>query len=79
MEEWLPEAVGCGEDEAFSEAVAAELRPAALAEFEAAQAAVFLAGAEVYIFSCGSNERALTVCKDDRHCAVQRHVKTQKV
>lgn len=45
--EWLPEAAGAGEDGAFPEAVAAELRPAALAAFEEAQAAVFLAGAEV--------------------------------
>lgn len=47
VEKWLPEAVGGGEDAGFTEALAAELRPAALAEFEKAQAAVFLAGAEV--------------------------------
>jgi hypothetical protein len=47
VEKWLPEAVGAGEDAGFAEALAAELRPAALAEFEKAQAAVFLAGAEV--------------------------------
>jgi len=47
VEKWLPEAVGGGEDAGFAEALAAELRPAALAEFEEAQAAVFLAGAEV--------------------------------
>ncbi len=47
VEEWLPDAVGAGESSAFLEALAADLRPATLAEFDKAIAAVFLAGAEV--------------------------------
>ncbi len=47
VEGWLPEAVGAGEEAGLPEAIAAELRPGALAEYERAQAAVFLAGAEV--------------------------------
>ena len=47
VEEWLPDAAGAGEDGTFPEAVAEQIRPAAIAQFEEAQAAIFLAGAEV--------------------------------
>ena len=47
VEEWLPEAVGAGDSSDLTEALAADLRPAAFAEYEKALAAVFLAGAEV--------------------------------
>lgn len=47
LEEWLPDAVGAGEDCSFTESLAAELTPVALAEYQEAQAAIFLAGAEV--------------------------------
>ena len=47
MEEWLPEAVGAGGSSDLTEVLAADLRPAAVAEYEKALAAVFLAGAEV--------------------------------
>lgn len=47
MEEWLPEAIGAGEATGLTEVLAAHLRPGALAEFDKALAAVFLAGAEV--------------------------------
>ena len=47
IHEWLPEAAGAGEGGTFVEVLAADLRPAALAEYERMQAAVFSAGAEV--------------------------------
>ncbi len=48
IEDWVPDAAGAGEGGVFPQAVAEQLRPAALAEFENAQAAIFLAGAEVW-------------------------------
>jgi len=45
--EWLPEAEGAGEAGELPAALAAALRPGALAEYERALAAVFVAGAEV--------------------------------
>lgn len=51
VEEWIPDAEGAGEDGGFAEAVAADIRPAAALEFDKAQAAIFLAGAEVSPFS----------------------------
>jgi len=46
--EWLPEAEGAGEAGELPAALAAALRPGALAEYERALAAVFVAGAEVW-------------------------------
>ena len=48
IEEWLPDAAGAGEDGTFPEAVAEKIRPTAVAQYEEAQAAIFLAGAEVW-------------------------------
>lgn len=48
--EWFPDTEGAGEEGALPSALASHVRPAALADFEKALAAVFVAGAEVCVW-----------------------------